>query len=285
MGGHLQPMTRRVQSLPDARRHIYHFVNFARLAPTVYIDTEVEMTRVIHRRRQYQAAGLRISYISFLIKTIAEVVARHPEANAVVRPGFIPKIAYYEQITAKFTIDKQMNGERIVLSGLIPQADKQSIEQIQQIIEYYRQHEIDELSELANIRKLQKLPTWIGHLGYRLAMRKLANRPATQGTFTISSLGHRPIQSFHPLTSSTLCFGVGAIEHKPAVFQERLEIRPFMKLSLVFDHRALDGALAADILGEIKQELEAATTESNATSIIQEEEVSEDGASTEEGSV
>ena len=40
------------------------------------------------------------------------------------------------------------------------------------------------------------------------------------------------------------------------VIDGQIAIRPIMKLSLVFDHRAIDGALAAEILGRVKRQVE-----------------------------
>lgn len=267
----------RLFPLPNARRHTYHFLNYAREFRSVYIDTEIDMSAVIRRRNERKAAGMRISYVAFLIEAIARAIRLHPEANVVVKNGFRPKIAHYSNIDAKFTVDKTIDGQRVVMSGLIPNADATPVEEMQKIIEYYRDRDASEISEFANVRKLQSLPAWLGSLGYRLAMGKLGGRPKLQGTFSITSLGHRPIQAFYPIISNTLCFGVGAIEDKPAALEGRIVIRPMMRLGLAFDHRAIDGALAADILGEVKQLLELGRNEVDSKS--KEEEVSLVGTS------
>ncbi|BFT74191.1 2-oxo acid dehydrogenase subunit E2 [Paenibacillus sp. P36] len=242
--------------MPQARRHTYHFLDYAKEFKTVYLDTEIDMSAVKQRRSERAAAGERISYLVYLIEAISRILQKYPEANASVKHGLIPKVAVYSNISAKFTMDKSIGGSRVVLSGLIADSDQKSLEEMQRVIEYYRDRDVDDIAEFNGVRKLQSLPMWLGKIAYRLAMGKLENRDKLQGTFTITSLGHRPIQAFYPIISNTLCFGVGTTQDKPVAIASQIVIRPIMKLSLAFDHRAIDGALAADILAEVKEFLE-----------------------------
>lgn len=248
--------------LPKSRRHTYYFLNYADEYKAVYLDTEIDISAVKSRRDKLKSNGQRISYIVFLIEAISRVIRRYPEANSSVMHGLIPQMAIYPCITAKFTIDKTIDGRRVVMAGVIPESDHLSLDGMQKIIDYYRDTDAADIAEFANVRKLQSLPMWLGRWMYRLAMGNFTRRAKLQGTFTITSLGHRPIQSFYPIISNTLCFGVGSIEEKPVVIDGQIVIRSMMKLSLAFDHRAIDGALAADILAEVKESLEFAS-ESN----------------------
>lgn len=258
--------------MPKARRHTYHFLDYAKEFKAVYLDTEIDMSVIKQRRAERTITGERISYIVYLIEAISRILQRYPEANASVKDGLIPKVAVYSNVSAKFTLDKSIGGSRVVLSGLIADSDQKSVEEMQQVIDYYRDKEVNDIAEFNGVRKLQSLPMWLGKIAYRLAMGNLASRDKLQGTFTITSLGHRPIQAFYPIISNTLCFGVGTIEDKPVAIASQIVIRPMMKLSLAFDHRAIDGALAADILADVKEflELNSASIQKN----IEEKEVS-----------
>ncbi|WP_160036894.1 2-oxo acid dehydrogenase subunit E2 [Paenibacillus sp. An7] len=264
--------------LPKVRRHTYHFLQYAEQFRSVYIDTEIDMTAVLRRKNECQLESRRIGYTSYLIHAIARVLRRYPEANVSVNGGWFPKMAQYSDITAKFTIDKIRDGRRIVLSGMIPDADQRSLSEMQMVIDYYKDRQLEDIPELTSIRKLQSLPILLGRIIYRLVMGSLGKRNELTGAFVVTSLGHRPIQSFFPIISNTLCFGVGTIEEKPVVFAGEVRIRPIMKLSLAFDHRAIDGALAADILAEVKQALESDSE--TFVKQVEEKEVSYVGAST-----
>ncbi len=88
---------------------------------------------------------------------------------------------------------------------------------------------------------------------------KLTGDELIGGTFTISNLGSYDIDGFTPIINLPECaiLGVGRIVRKPIV-NENDEIVPasMMTLSLSFDHRIVDGALAAQLLKLIKDYLE-----------------------------
>ncbi|WP_139491979.1 2-oxo acid dehydrogenase subunit E2 [Brevibacillus dissolubilis] len=241
---------------PKERRHTYYFLEHAQEFRPVYLDVDVDMTNVKLARQAYKSKGDTISYVTFLIHAISQVLRKYPEANSTIKHGFRPKMAYYSDITAKFTIDKVINDKRVVLSGLVSHSDRIGLKEIQQTVEHFRDHSFEELEEFAAVRKLQSLPLGIGQWVYNRVLNNLAKREELQGTFCITSLGHQPIQSFYPIISATVCFGVGTIEDKPVVRNGEIIVRPMMRLSLAFDHRAIDGGMAADILADVKTYVE-----------------------------
>ena len=77
-------------------------------------------------------------------------------------------------------------------------------------------------------------------------------------TFTITNLGMFGIEFFVPVLNppESAILAVGAIEKRPIVIQEAIAIRSMVRLCLAYDHRVLDGALAARFLLQIKKGLE-----------------------------
>jgi pyruvate dehydrogenase E2 component (dihydrolipoamide acetyltransferase) len=72
----------------------------------------------------------------------------------------------------------------------------------------------------------------------------------TGSTFTLSNLGMYRVDAFTPVINlpEAAILGVGRIAAKPVVKNEEIAIRKMMTLSLVFDHRVVDGAPAARFL-------------------------------------
>ena len=95
-----------------------------------------------------------------------------------------------------------------------------------------------------------------------LAERALAGRSSPQdlegGTFTITNLGAQEIESFVPIINLPECaiLAVGAIMPKAIVIGDQVAVQKMMALTLVFDHRIVDGAAAAKFLQRIKHILE-----------------------------
>ena len=95
-----------------------------------------------------------------------------------------------------------------------------------------------------------------------LAERAFAGKSTPQdlegGTFTITNLGAQEIESFVPVINLPECgiLAVGAIMPKAVVVNEAVVVCKMMALTLVFDHRIVDGAAAAKFLQRIKHLLE-----------------------------
>ncbi len=87
---------------------------------------------------------------------------------------------------------------------------------------------------------------------------KLRPEDFSGGTFTVSNLGMFDVESFtaviNPPESAILA--VGAIIPTPAVVDGQIVVRERMKVTLSSDHRAIDGAIAARFLQEVKRLLE-----------------------------
>ncbi len=83
---------------------------------------------------------------------------------------------------------------------------------------------------------------------------KLQRADLEEGTFTISNLGMYRVEQFTAVLNppQAAIVAVGAIEDR--VLPEG--VRPMMTLSATFDHRAVDGAPAAEFLQEVKDLLE-----------------------------
>jgi pyruvate dehydrogenase E2 component (dihydrolipoamide acetyltransferase) len=87
---------------------------------------------------------------------------------------------------------------------------------------------------------------------------KLQQEDLEGGTFTISNLGMYGIEQFVAVLNppEVAILAVGAIEQKPVVVDGELELSPTMTLTLTCDHRALDGAVAAEFLRTVRALLE-----------------------------
>ncbi|WP_245667832.1 2-oxo acid dehydrogenase subunit E2 [Neptunicoccus sediminis] len=88
---------------------------------------------------------------------------------------------------------------------------------------------------------------------------KLTVTEMTGGTFTVSNLGLTRVEHFTPIiNASQICIlGIGCMTDRAVRSAEGgIELRPHVGLSLTFDHRALDGAPAGDLLTTICAEIE-----------------------------
>nr|BAQ21953.1 putative acyltransferase [Streptomyces versipellis] len=246
----------KVSPFPRARLHTLYFLHGIRDMAPVFLDTDIDMSSVRAHRDDARRSGRRYSTVSYVLHAAGRVLVRHPEANAALRGRLWPRIARYPFVNGKFTLDKTLDGRRVVLSSVIPDLQRASLEEIQRQVDHFRDGDPDDMPEFAKLRKLHRAPRPLGALAFALAGRSLRGRPALLGTLAVTSLGHRPVDGFHSTGGTTVTLGLGRTADRPVVRDERITVAPVMRLSLAFDHRVIDGAEAADVLAELKETLE-----------------------------
>ncbi|MFE9046326.1 2-oxo acid dehydrogenase subunit E2 [Streptomyces sp. NPDC012421] len=245
--------------LPRQRRHTLFFLEEVRDFSPVFLDTEVDMGRVLaHRAAAREREGVRFGIPAYVLRAAGRVLAAHPDANAAVRRGPRgPRVAHYPFVNGKLALDRTLQGRRVVLGTVVPDVHEAELDTIQKHVDRVRDGDPEHLEDFEGIRRLHGLPWAEGRRAFRRAAASLALRPRLTGTFSVSSLGHRAVDSFHSVGGTTTTFGVGRIVDRAVVRDGELAVAPVLRLSLAFDHRVIDGAEAADVLTEVKEALES----------------------------
>lgn len=238
--------------LPTARKQTYIFLEDARRTSHVYLMAEVDASAM--RDARARTTG-NVSYVSYVVKAVADTLADYPDARAVLT-GRSPRLTVSSAVHAKVLFDKTVDGQRCVVSGTVEHVETAGVQAVQEAIDVYKRAEVDDLGPFAAIRKLQRLPLPLMRMVYRVMMRNPQRRAALQGTFAVTSIGHERVGTILPLIAGTLGLGVGHIADGPLVRDGQVVVAPLFTLSLVFDHRVLDGAMAAEILAGVKDRLE-----------------------------
>lgn len=244
-----------LRPLPVGRRGTWTFLADARSTCHVYLDTEVDATRM---REVRQAADGKVGYVALLVKAAAEVATEVPGARAVLRAGRLrPRIAEAERVHAKVLFDRTVAGERCVLSGVVESVPELSVLQVQEAVDLFKDADPeDPAGPFAAQRRMRGLPLPLARLVYRAAMRDPRRRAALQGVFSVTSVGQEQVRVIYPMISGTFGFGLGRIRDVPVAVDGEVRIGPVCTVSLAFDHRVVDGAVAADVLARTKDRLE-----------------------------
>lgn len=251
------------------RRHTLVFLDEIRSCAPVFLDTEVDMTRVRAHRAAAHSRGGYYSTVTYLLHTTARVMAAHPSANAAIRGHIRPQIATYDFVHGKVTLDKTIGGQRVVLSVVLRDLQNADMDDIQRQLNRFREGDPARMPEFGPTRMLQQLPWPLRPLAFRLSVRPLGRRAQAMGTFAVTSLGHRPVDGFYSVGGPTITLGCGVTAERPVVRAGQLIVAPTMRLSMSFDHRVIDGAEAADVLAEIKNSLESFGTATDCTDFSQ----------------
>ena len=87
---------------------------------------------------------------------------------------------------------------------------------------------------------------------------RLRSEQIQGGTFTISNLGMYGIETVYPILNppQACILGVGAVEEQPVVRNGEVAIGRMAAITLAADHRAVDGAVGAQLMAAVRERLE-----------------------------
>jgi 2-oxoglutarate dehydrogenase E2 component (dihydrolipoamide succinyltransferase) len=218
-----------VQMSPMRRQIAEHMVASKRTSAHVYTVFEVEMTKVVEARERQRAEferrnGFKLTYTPFFVRAAVEAIRDNPAINSSVEGT---SIIYKRDVNVGVAVALE--------AGLIVPVIKRA----------------DEKNFLGIARAVQDLAE-------RARNKRLSVEDVQGGTFTITNPGSFGGLFGLPIINQpqVAILGVGAIEKRPVVRDDAIAIRTMAYLSLSYDHRVIDGAVAEKFLGRIKQILE-----------------------------
>ena len=205
--------------LTEAKQSVPHFY----LRRDINLDALMKFRAQLNK--QLEGRGVKLSVNDFIIKACALALQQVPEANAV----------WAGDRTLKFT--KSDVAVAVAIEGGL-------------FTPVLRDSEMKSLSALSSEMK---------DLATRARDRKLAPHEYQGGSFAISNLGMFGIDNFdaiiNPPHSAILAVGAGV--KKPIVGADgELTVGTVMSTTLSVDHRVIDGALGANLLNAINDNLE-----------------------------
>jgi 2-oxoglutarate dehydrogenase E2 component (dihydrolipoamide succinyltransferase) len=210
------------------RKIAEHMVMSKRVSPHVHSAFEVDFTKVDEIRKakkgEYESAGGKLTYMSFITAACAKGLKEVPIVNASVDGTDI-------------IFKKDVNiGIAVALDwGLIVPVLKNA----------------DRLS-------LLEVSKGIADLAARARDKKLKPDDVQGGTFTITNPGVFGALFGMPIISQpqVAIVGVGAVEKRPVVLNDAVTIRLRAYMTIGYDHRVIDGAVADEFMQVVKKTIE-----------------------------
>jgi pyruvate dehydrogenase E2 component (dihydrolipoamide acetyltransferase) len=220
----------RIEPLSTMRQKIAeHMVMSKRTSPHVTTIHRVDMTKVAKMRDRYKATfqsnyGFSLTYLPFVTRASVAALHQYPLLNASLDGN---SIIYHNEVNIGIAVALE-NG---LIVPVIRNADEKNIAGLQRSI-------VD--------------------LAARARSRQLKPDEIQGGTFSITNFGSFGSMIGTPIINQpqVAILGVGTVDKMPVVIDDAIAIRSICHLSLSFDHRLVDGALADQFMTKIKQVLE-----------------------------
>ena len=195
---------------------------------TIWEDADITKLDLVRSKEKTIAAqkGIKLTYLPYVIQATLDALKTHPYLNATLDDE-------REEILLKkfYNIGIAVDTADGLMVFAIKQADRRSLLELAQ--------EISTLAERARTRRL--------------------NLSELRGsTFTITNYGVIGATYGTPIINypEVGILGIGRIQDRPVVDDGDIAIHKIMPLSLVFDHRVVDGVEAARFLNVIIDRLE-----------------------------
>ena len=204
--------------LTEAKQTVPHF----------YLRRDIQLDALLALRTQLNAGlesrGIKLSVNDFIIKACALALQQCPAANAVWAGD---RVLQFQKSDIAVAV--------AIEGGLFTPVLKD-----------------------AENKTLSALSTEMKDLAKRARDRKLAPHEYQGGSFAISNLGMMGVDNFdaiiNPPHAAILAVGAGVL--KPVVKGGLVVVANVMSVTLSVDHRVIDGALGAQLLQAIKDNLE-----------------------------
>jgi 2-oxoglutarate dehydrogenase E2 component (dihydrolipoamide succinyltransferase) len=205
-----------------------HMVLSKRTSAHVYSVFEVNYSKVEQIRKakkdDYERSGAKLTYTSFIAKVIVDCLRAHKTINASIDGD---NVVYHHEINLGIAVALE--------NGLIVPVVKGAGEK--------------------NILGLSRA---IQDVADRARAKKLNPEEVHGGTFTITNPGNFGAQFGLPIINQpqVAILGVGTIEKRAVVIDDLIGIRTMGYLTLGYDHRLVDGAVADQFMADVKKGIE-----------------------------
>lgn len=204
--------------------------------PHAWLMVEVDATNLVNKRNKHkekfkEQEGVSLSYFSYIVKIVSEVMKDYPLLNSSWNEDTI-------------TVHDDIN-----LSIAVANEDKLFVPVIKN----------------ADERSLSGIAKSIDGLVKKARSNKLTSDDMSGGTFTVNNTGaFGSVQSMGIINQPQVAIlQVESIIKKPVFIGHMLAARHMVNLCLSIDHRVLDGLMAGNFLNEIKNRIESIDPDSS----------------------
>ena len=205
-----------------------------------------------------------LSFFVWLIKTISSTLNEFSQAYAYMHGK--RKALVFKDIDIAITVEREYEGSFVPLPYVIRQTNKKDLSEISEEIERAKDQPVAKDDVVLGQRNnalftnmYYGLPGFLRQMIWKYFLLDPKTAKKNMGSVVITSVGMMGNVSgwFIPIGVHPLSFGVGSIKKKPGVVKDRIEIREFLHMTILFDHDVIDGAPMARFISELAKNIES----------------------------
>lgn len=252
-----------ISDFPKVRIPTLDFLSLGDKSHYVKGLIEFDVTDGRNKIREHEKnTGEKISFTAWLLKCISQAASEFKEVHSMMKGK--KKIITFEDVDISITVEKTVNGIKSPMPLVIRKVNNKTVKQINVEIRKAQSEEVNEALVLGShsikkdVKTYVSLPKFIRKLILRRKFKDPIRVKQTMGTIVVTSVGMFsklygwPI----PTTVHPLAFGVGGTTKKPGVLDDKVEIREYLAMTVLFNHDVVDGAPATRFISRLGELLE-----------------------------
>ena len=225
----------------------------------IYGLVEVDVTRARELRRKLsERDGTQLSFTAFIVASLARAISENPKVQAY--RDWRGRLVVFHDVDVVTMIEARKGG--VAIPHIIRNADCRSVRDISAEIRAIQASPGKSEQQGALVRLAPRIPRFLRLLFFRVVKRNPRWFKDLQGTVVLTSVGmfgRSGGWGIGFLPTHTLGITVGGIARKPGVYDDRVDVREYLHLTLSFDHDIVDGAPAARFARSLTELIEMAT--------------------------
>jgi hypothetical protein len=217
----------------------------ARRTPSLPQVKRIDVARLAAARKRLDRPP---SWQAIFMKAQGLVAREFPELRRSYMPWPRPHLYEHPFSIAAVLVERDWQGERVVLGARIKEPEARPLEWIQGQLQFFASAPVWDVNYFRQILRVGRLPAPLRRFTFWQTLYLSGfTRAKRFGTFMLSSLGKFGVETVHPLTPLTTYLAFGSIGEGKSV-----------RTTLIYDHRVMDGSTTARCLCELEETLNGA---------------------------
>jgi hypothetical protein len=228
--------------LPSSRALVIDILHYARKVPSQPLVRRCNIRPLMAAREK---AARKIAWPVIFMRAYGVLGARTAGLRQTYMPWPWPHVYQHDQTACMMAVERQYRGQPRLFFGLYRTPEERSLGQLQQRLEGFKEQPVERVEEYKWQRRLAACPWPLRRVVWWLALNVSGYvRVRHFGTFGITTVGSLGAISIHAPSIQTTMLSFGPVEDDGSV-----------RVTIVYDHRLMDGAMVARWLAELEQVL------------------------------
>ena len=208
------------------------------------LEVDVTKGREIIKKHE-EKTGEKLSFTAWMIKCIGNAISEFKEMNAL-RKGK-RKVYYFDDIDVGIIIERNVGGKLVPTKYFMKKVNEKSFREINDEIRRVQDQKSKRTGYSEEKNKMMEffiaMPKFLRKIVWWQMKRNPVMRKRLIGAITVSSIGKYADKGGWGIVHSfeTSHFMIGGIAKKPAVVDDKIEIREILNLTIMIDHYIMDG--------------------------------------------